>query len=325
MLLLAGPAARASEPSANAATSSSTPAPPIDRTFRLDYRAPPDCPSRDAFVERLRRRESAGLLDVTDSSSRLLLVQLETLATNTRARLVVREAEGKETERSLTASDCDEAVDALALIAALLLVPAEPKTPFANPKSTRDEPRRAPPPPASTWFSDVELSASLVDGAAPSVLGGARASWGIGLDRSSFWSPSLRLGALVTGSRTFETSAGDAHFQLVAFTLEACPFRWSFFDARTRVHLCALSEAGVLRASGSSVDVPASHDVRWITLGGSLQFEVRLTKDLSLPVHAALLAPLLHDRFLFDDTVVFSTPHLGARAGLGLRWRFASF
>jgi hypothetical protein len=91
-----------------------------DGLFPLDYQAPPGCPDRQAFETRVRARlphrgtvAGAGRLEVR-------ITMQASIAAGELAML----RDGERTVRRLEAPSCAEAVDALALIAALMLDPS---------------------------------------------------------------------------------------------------------------------------------------------------------------------------------------------------------
>lgn len=83
----------------------------------LSYHAPERCPTEDAFLQRVRARRGPG--DVA-SPGRSLDVQITFGAGRYVGRLSLLEA-GRSTTKTLSDADCEELVDALALVATLAL------------------------------------------------------------------------------------------------------------------------------------------------------------------------------------------------------------
>lgn len=102
------------------------------------YEAPADCPDRNAFEARMRARSQRP----KHNAHREFEVELSRGEGGVVGSIAVREADGSVTRRRIAAADCEEAVDALALIAALALDSAaaqderRPK-PATTPASTR--------------------------------------------------------------------------------------------------------------------------------------------------------------------------------------------
>lgn len=84
------------------------------------YRAPPRCPDAGAFAERVRARQRPAQ-GARTTTARRLEVRIEQRAGHTIGQLRVLGADGAVTQRNIEAATCDEAADALALIAALTL------------------------------------------------------------------------------------------------------------------------------------------------------------------------------------------------------------
>jgi hypothetical protein len=90
----------------------------------LRYFAPPSCPDRAAFEARLRHRTQAAQVDPRATRSpRRFDVRVVLGAERAEGRIVVVDADGTTATRRIEAATCEEAVDGLALIAALTLDP----------------------------------------------------------------------------------------------------------------------------------------------------------------------------------------------------------
>jgi hypothetical protein len=110
-------------------------------TLQITYEAPSECPSRAEFEARLRARLPTGDWQPRVATMRLH-VRLELLDGRARGRIVIRNAGGA-TTRQIDTPTCVEAVDGLALIAALALEST------ANTRPPADVQRGTPPLPAS--------------------------------------------------------------------------------------------------------------------------------------------------------------------------------
>jgi hypothetical protein len=98
-------------------------APPEDEPVHLEYRAPATCQDDARFFARARSRAPRMRIARSGERARMFLVEIEQQASRTSGRLTIRDPEGRKTVREIEAKDCDEAVDALALIVALAVNP----------------------------------------------------------------------------------------------------------------------------------------------------------------------------------------------------------
>jgi hypothetical protein len=90
---------------------------PESASLQLDYAAPDGCPARARFEQRLRARLSR------HAGRARLQVRIALAADGAVGEISLARPHGASAVRKLTARDCEEAVDALALVAALMLEP----------------------------------------------------------------------------------------------------------------------------------------------------------------------------------------------------------
>jgi hypothetical protein len=83
----------------------------------LVYRSPEECPSGEGFMQRIRAR--LGSSRTASAGGRTLSVQIGSSSRGYSGKLSLIEPDGRSTTKSLEARDCEELVDALALVAAL--------------------------------------------------------------------------------------------------------------------------------------------------------------------------------------------------------------
>jgi hypothetical protein len=88
----------------------------------LDYRAPSECPERAVFVRELETRTER-VRTAEAGSQGLLVVEITGTAAAARGEISFREPGGRVTERSIDGASCKDLVDALALIAVVLVDP----------------------------------------------------------------------------------------------------------------------------------------------------------------------------------------------------------
>ncbi|HEY3498386.1 MAG TPA: hypothetical protein VGK73_27015 [Polyangiaceae bacterium] len=300
----------------------------------VDYVAPPGCGSRAELVTRITRRSERVRID-TEASPRRLRVEIAGDGERFAARLELEQPSGRRSSRTLAASSCDEALEAVALVAALSLDPTaktapEAELPQAVPTSTATLPPPAPQlepaaPPAESaetihFRASLSLLGSAVWGPAPAALPGVGLSTALGLERDSIFAPALRLTYVHFGRGGFipDEGVGEASFQLDQGSLELCPLRLG--GRRAAVAPCLLATGGRLLATGSGAVEVQRHSRPWWVLGGSVWGVLRPGGALELSLAAWLGIPLIRDTFQFDPAepahVVHEVP--GVSAGLGL-------
>ncbi|HVY29980.1 MAG TPA: hypothetical protein VHB79_25660 [Polyangiaceae bacterium] len=176
---------------------------------RFEFRAPDGCSSAEDFAARVRRRSWRIRLDPNaPSTARALLVEVRPSAAGAlRGIVTVVEPDGTTRTRRLKAASCEEAVNALSLIATVTLDPdamlGEPEpeptpAPAPEPKAEPSPPPRSPPPrpvPAPSPPSRVRysfgLSAVVLMRMAPEPALGGSAFVALESTSSSLVAPSL--------------------------------------------------------------------------------------------------------------------------------------
>ena len=94
-------------------------APPV----QFDYLALPGCPGVDAFIREVLARAPQVRLATSPDHARTLVARVHQRGGGIEGTLVVRDADGATTERTVRARSCAELVTALAVISALVLDP----------------------------------------------------------------------------------------------------------------------------------------------------------------------------------------------------------
>src|SRR5262245_49948861 len=89
----------------------------------LEYRAPPECPDRGAFVREVLGRLSNVRIASDGESGRHFEIAVESTPEGNTARLEFFDEDSRRVEREINAPDCDEAVSSIALITALAIDP----------------------------------------------------------------------------------------------------------------------------------------------------------------------------------------------------------
>jgi hypothetical protein len=96
---------------------------PDEEPVHLEYHAPSACDDDAQFFARARSRAPRMRVARPEERARVFVVEIEQRAGRMHGRLTVRNREGRQTVREIEAKDCNEAVDALALVVALVINP----------------------------------------------------------------------------------------------------------------------------------------------------------------------------------------------------------
>jgi hypothetical protein len=252
---------------------------------------------------------------------------------------------GITTHRSVTSDTCDEAVTALALIAALDLEPVEePRTPPTRPDSERSaivslratQPaataavRPAPVPPVAPApvrppRRRLQLGGGLAirTAAARDALVGYQTQVRL-VDREPFVH-SASLGLSRGWGDSTPTPAGTGRFDLIAAELRICPWMWS--RGPVQAGPCASLEAGRLRGKGDldgkapdEAGEPFAETGGWIEPALLVDWRVS-TGPVLFSVASGPGFPLVRDRFFFELTTDEGTRRFIAHQAPPLDWR----
>jgi hypothetical protein len=97
---------------------------PASVSVSVDYGAPQGCPRSDAFAGELAARTPRAHVVTPSPGVRAIVVRIKAHKGTYVGRVVLRETDGTETERTVTGTACGEVVTGLALIAALAIDPS---------------------------------------------------------------------------------------------------------------------------------------------------------------------------------------------------------
>jgi hypothetical protein len=347
--LLLGTNAGASEPSAAV-------------EVQLELHARPECASEAALKQRiLVRSERIRFVAVESPRTRKVRASFEPGREGAViARLSVQRPRGGAAERVLHAGSCPDALEALALVAAITLDPlartgveAEPagvgegesdvhagpdvESPPARPPEEPAPPRdetagseREPSTAAAQSHGGLVPSVGLVGaavwGPAPSGLPGAGLYFDLmALDRQpngapAIGSPSVRATLVRVARGGFEAEYGTAAFTLTKLALELCPIALGAGVFVLRP--CPTLSVGFLSASGSRTEAGRSEVRPWWVAGLAALGTARLSEQVELVAGGAAGRPLVRDRFQFRPAIFHEVPELAFSASVGLGLRF---
>jgi hypothetical protein len=304
------------------------------------YQAPPDCGSQSEFESKVRARTRSHTLEPTgDSKPSRFEIRLRSDDARVRGSITIYELSGDANTREIEAASCTEAIDGLALIAALTLDPysrqpeptaeplpsstapaATPTVPPPPPPTTR--PAKPKPAPARERLSAVDLSASglaVLSGIAPDPRPGLEGSIGFTTQAIVPSGSLLRVGARLALAQPVETREGTATLDWWTLMASLCP-AWLPLNPSLRLAACLNWEIyGELQGSGGTDTLnPRKRTSQWAALGPALLVRWDLLPPLFVQGGGEALLTFDRDRFLIGDAVAYEIPPLALRAQLGL-------
>ena len=314
-----------------------------ERSVRLTYRAPGGCPDEASFFAQVRARTSR--VRRTVDGRWALDVGVTKAGDETAAHLVLRDPDGRISERDVAGERCDEVVTAIALVAALAIDPmarteasvsaASPSRSSPPPVSSSPAPPPPPPPPAPPerlhlappaaegWSFGAALGVLASLAAAPVFMVGPAAFFEVIGPAHGPLAPTFRLGATFAPNQsTNPAQGGTATFRWTSGLLDACPFAWR--PRGWSLEPCLRFEAGVVQAAGSDVVSPLSATRAWFAAGALGHAAWRFAGPFVLEGDLGLVFPLVRDSYsFFPARDIYDTTAVGLEAGvdLGVRWR----
>ena len=314
---------------------------------QFDYEPRVGCPSSDAFVREVLARAPRARLATTADQPRSLVVRIRSSARGLDGTLVVREADGHATERTVHAQDCDELVTALAVIAAIVIDPlsarggriddleagaadaadAAPALAIATDAAVKEHdeawlaPKEEPYDSGAAthpWLVSAGGGGGIVGGVSPVVLLSVPLFVEVSRVVTDVFEPTVRLRFERTsiGAVTEETGGG-ASFALTSGAVDLCPV--AFRGGSVRLQPCLRAEVGALSVQGRDVD-PIRSDVRpWFAVGLLGRARLEIAKPIFAELEGALLAAAVRDRFFVEPaTAIYRPPALGATAAFAI-------
>lgn len=285
------------------------------------WAGPDDCPEgavRSSLAARLETPVDALPFDVD-----------VTIANDERGLTATLVIAGAMTDaRTLSSASCGELADALAIVIARLVSVAPPPAPAPPPPA----PAPPPPPPAIVevapvpvrprvepppWNAGARISGIVGTGGAPLVgIAGDAGAW-------AAWR-SLSLELAVSRWKSNTASVGDTSMAGVDVGLTSVAVRAGWRSSRDRRRAWLVGEVGSMRGTGVGIAESRGGSARWSAVGLGGAYGWPLAEHVALV--AAVEAEFLIDHVAFtvdDGSVLYATPRLGLRAGLGIElgWR----
>jgi len=337
--LLVGGAARASEGAKK-------------EPVRVEYAAPEGCPDQPTFEAELTQHLGTETFARFGELARTLAVAIEPAPEGFRARVALVDRHGLSVEREISAPTCDQAMRAIALIAALAARSQVEETARRKeenpPGAATGSAEVAPPPPqVARQEPSVQLPPSL-EGAPTATPRPRSATFGLyaGMGAATGVGPRVAPGLLVLlraalagnpehsvvlsamAYDTFRTSleVADVRFRVLKARLELCPAE-PRISARWLVSACAGfelgSQAGQSYADGVRVQTPGNATQRWAAVTFAARSGLSF-KALVLVLGPELGVPLERNGYALSRPArpVYRVPSVtvGVTAAAGVTW-----
>ncbi|MEJ7728380.1 MAG: hypothetical protein WKG00_04115 [Polyangiaceae bacterium] len=291
------------------------------RPVRLGYDAPVGCPDGGAFSAKLAERSRGLGIEPAGANAPDVDVVIRADGQGYHGSLDVVTPDGP-IRRSIDGERCADLVTALALSAALLLDDASQAGGAAPAAATRAGAAArvaelpVGPPAATRWSAGARLEASLLLASGWAL--GPEVYVGVGWDRASIASPSLRLGFSYAAASLDATERGSADLGWFVGRVSGCPLRLG--GEATGIRPCFGAGAGAVHGAGTGEpSAPASDTALWAELDAGARAHALLFHRLVLELEGGAVIPLTRYRFLFErpEAELGRVRAAGARIAVG--------
>lgn len=301
---------------------------------RFEFRAPAGCSSAEDFSARVSKRSWRIRLVTDPSVRRSLVVEIQQAPAggSLRGTVTVVEADGATRKRQLKAASCEEAVDALSLIATVTLDPdamlGEPppeaptapepaKTPVkpAEPKAPRQPPRFHRTPPTEPYRFSLGLAGALLLRMAPEPAFGATASASFEVNPGHVAAPFWRLSVTHAQRRGVAEPGGQASFAFTLPTLDLCPVRLG--PRALGLRPCAYGSVGLLKVWGEGTPQNETHARLFGSAGLGAWLGWRVSEAFEIIADGRAGLPFRRDELALENAVFFKTPTSVFSFGVG--------
>ena len=239
------------------------------------------------------------------------------------ATLEIAGTEGSRAARRLAAATCGEALDALALMIAVLLDPRALAAPPALARLPPAAPLQigavAPPLPPRRWNVALGAAAHAISGPAPQAAPGVAVGVALAPQPGTghrFWSPAARLRWAHDWLADWKAPGGTADFTVDSLELDACPI--ALGTPRFAARACAAAIGSRIVARGSQTFSPEAHVEYLMATGAAVWLSLRVAPHVA--VEASLLAgpSLRRDSFAFRPETFYRVAPMTLAGSLGL-------
>jgi hypothetical protein len=308
---------------------------------RFEFAAPMGCPGATDFLRELEGRGASVHAPGPGEKSPLLRVDIQLVGLRVVGNLVVIEPDGQIWERSIVATSCRAATDALALIVALALErsdnmalrpgirPLSAPLPVPPPAPRPMPPAGRPPMPSAvqpavenvdakrpTWSFSASAAGFIALGMAPEPTAGWTVLAGMSVDPpGSLERALLRVGVWGMPSRSFSVTGGSASFSTLVGIAEVCP---TSFRLWSEGHLfpCLVGEYGEYSASGLNGKNAIIRP--WAGAGIGTWLSLTLFGPAFFEVSTQVIFAIDRNRFELGSESVYETPLAVGRIGVGI-------
>lgn len=316
--------------------------------LRVTYVAPANCPSAAEFERAVLARVTVPVSFTADAPTKFFDVQLKTDAHGVVAVLMVRDGAHPESARQFRTETCEQALQALAVVAALAVdpnaaisersaadaasspevappavAPAAPPAPPAKvepprqplPRAARPTTRAStasqPPQPAVSSKRAIYADAQVRFGSSwgPAPVALLNAGLGVAVEGPRVALTSPRFALAADAASTrLGPSATEGSFTWLVARARVCPQRFAFASS-IALDACLAFDGGLLRASGDPGSAhPLERNRPWLSVGVEPELRYRRAGFFAAIALGGLF-PLTRDRFLFDSGhVVHAVP-----------------
>ena len=316
-----------------------------DEPIRIEYDAPPDCPSREGFFSGVKARTPLAREASPGEQARVFRVQFVRKKKSVRGVVTGRDEHGRPAVRSVDGDTCAEVASALTLVTALAIDPEALSRPGKEAGKVNQDPELAPQPkPPAPIKAAVPLAPRLpvlpkgktflagLEWTLGSHVSASFAIWptsafgpAVFLERAflprapSLVAPSFRLSLRGTFAPAPSTQFG-ADVTWAATRLGGCPWSWSPAHAIRVSPACIGLDLGFFHAKGVNVDQSRSGTRLWSAVNVLAALRWYLTKRLSLEAAGGVVFPLKRDSFVFagPETRLHEIPLVGGELAFGV-------
>jgi hypothetical protein len=279
---------------------------------RLEYRVPEGCPAVAEFERRVHLRSARIRFLGAGTAPRTLYVVITASGGASAGTLRLVESDGSDRRRGFQATSCEDAVDGLALIAAVALdpegasglapppppAPLPPPPPLPVPRSLGPETPPLVPIKLRLRGGSFGAGGSAVSGLLPRVVGGLYLFGQLDFEYRGWLAPAFRFSGTFPGEHEFDGSGGSALFSMVVPRLEICPIRMG--SAQANIRPCVSGSLAIVESVGAKNTLRAGTDVRpvWIP-GVSAVGSVRIVGPLGVFGSAGIGFPIPRYEYVF--------------------------
>jgi hypothetical protein len=290
---------------------------------RLEVAAPPGCATSEDLETRVTQRSARIRFSPEPGAGLALRVAIVSQQAGTvAATLEITSADGSRAERRLGAATCGEALDALALMIAVLLDPralVAPPAPARPPAPPAEIATPAPPLPPRRWGVGVGAAAHTISGPMPEAAPGLVVGIAVAPEPGTghrFWSPAARLRWAHDWLGGWRAPGGTADFTLDSLELDVCPVALGTpgFAARA----CAAAIGSRIVARGSRTYSAENHVEYLMAAGAALWLSLRVAPHVALEGSVVAGASLRRDSFAFRPETFYRVAPITLAGSLGL-------